>query len=935
MKTLKIITLLTLVLSPSAVFAQKSLKLFWRKVLPDIWVKYESLKPINEKHAKVLKEERWGVIDNRGRVIVPVQYKRLDIYPYWTDANPLYYRVSFDGKLFGLLNSKGKLIVPAVYSQLELLENEHIRACNYNGKCREFNSKGKDITPPVLIKYQCQVQQKNGLTSASPDGKLYGLTDEQGNWLLKPQFSSLICSECGSYWVVFDETGGYRVVLPKNPSWKSPVFEGVGCFGDGFSGTFGNDEWKLFDKMGNELSPMPSDYYHPSLEYPFSNASLATFKEKNLKGLISSRGDVVLPPIYGDISTTRLAGSRFYVTRQTDGREGVFHSGKWLLPCKYDRVTYSFTYPLFAAMLGDSTWIVDTLGRTVTILPFKVQNPQSKYFVDDIGKKYFWSPDYGLSKLPSNVESITSSNPNLVIKSTVGLFSILDARGREILQDFDDIRMSWSSEGAPYYYLLCKKGLWGMVDHTLQYGFEPQYDELRSISDGNFIAKKRQLYGLIDYKGNQVLEFKYKDSNALADNWNLKKNSAQGLFHSVPLHQAKGFMFDKIHKIKSPFLVKKTEGLYGLYDSRGRLLNNETFSKPPYFFDEGGFSFGEESQLAFYSSNGKRLTAHAFSDIQYVDSYHRGNFFIQAMLANGEYIYLNKAGKEMLRTDELIIRSLGSFISRKGDYWQFIDGNGNQLSNLQLRSILNFSSNDGWGRYYVGQDSLGKWHVVDLSGTSIHQFDAEKIGYIGENYNINHLYFTRNGKRYMLKAPGWIEKELKYDNGEEGLVKLNGKYGFVDYAGKELIPCSYDAIVKPGEIGCESSCLLAAKKGDLFDVFNRYTGERLLHDVYAIRKSESPTFVFYRKNGFLGILNPESGEVREAIYSNLYFQPVHNVIFYVISYQEGKGLLNTYMEQVLQPEYSSIQPDKNGNLILKNIDGKQWVFDGKTMMTDK
>jgi|GEM_PF-3780988 len=679
-----------------------------------------------------------------------------------------------------------------------------------------------------------------------------------------------------------------------------------------------------FDKLGNEVQPSKLSTYVVS-------SKLKQFGDKNLRGLISENGEIVLPPIYNDVYSIKIGNSQFHITGQTDGRVGVFHARKWLVPCEYDKIVRSKAYPFFAALRGDSTEIVDTLGKTVSVLPFPINYENGVY----INKKQFWHPQKGLVRLPNNTASIVSYGSAIIVKSYAGLFSLLNGDGHEIFKDYHEITSTkeWSDK-IGYFYFLRKNGLWGMTDHSFRHGFAPIYPELSSLGYGNFIARKDFLYGVVNYKGEQVMPFEFEESAYYTGFLALKKDGKWGIFDKRTFKVISDFEFDEIGASRTSFFVGKTNGLYSIYDGEGKLLNDEAFSKQPHFFDEGGFSFGEDNQLAFYSSDGVRRTAHIFSTIRYLDYPFSDKFRIVATLSKGGQVYLDATGCEALRADGLILRGNSFVAAYFKDFWQFMDEEGNLLSELRLRSLLIFHKYDGWGTLYVGQDTNNVWHVVDILGKSVHQFEAEEVGHNGGDYNLSHFYYSKEGKRYIFGMPGFVEKELKYDNGEEGPVSLRGKHGYVDRSGKEVIPCEYDEIIKPGEKKFEKSRLLAAKKRGVYDVYDSHSAEKLLVGVQSFSKIGLPSRVFYTKSGHTGYINPESGEIGEGVYSMLFHQGVGGVSFYIVKYRnsDSYGLLNRHLEQVLAPQYKEIRAMEVGQLFVADYEGNQWVFDGKSLI---
>ncbi|MCF8247891.1 MAG: WG repeat-containing protein, partial [Saprospiraceae bacterium] len=412
-----------------------------------------------------------------------------------------------------------------------------------------------------------------------------------------------------------------------------------------------------------------------------------------------------------------------------------------------------------------------------------------------------------------------------------------------------------------------------------------------------------------------------------------RKNGKWAVYDIRTLEIITDFEFDKILDVKPEFFVGMKDGFYALYDKEGKPLSNEAFTEPPFIYQKGEFLFGEENQKAIYSAKGARMTPHEFSGMYYLE--YRGNnqFYLQANLPKGGYVYFDKNLKESMRAHDLIVCPNSSVAVEQNGLWRIEDSGGNILTDRYYKSLLQIGPNRFYFQFFAAQDTSGTWHVVDIIGRSVHQFEADKVGYLGGRSNLEQLYFSKAGKRYLLEIPGFIAKELKYENGEEGLVELNGKFGFVNRAGKVIIPCEYDNITDVGESYSLNKGLKAAKMGQLYDIYNRYNGEVLIKDVGRIENFGWPNRFFYSKGGKMGEMWPELGKVGVPIYSRFSHQTLGGKSFYIVAYSSADSfaVLDRNMKEVFPPIYSRIQFIEVGNLLLKDFNGKQWVFDGKEL----
>lgn len=931
MKTLRIATMIVLSLSLKQDFAtaQPSLMRIWSESLPDAWLQFEDLVPINERQAKVQIEGLWGVVDRKGRIIIPTIYGKLSLFSTGRFGFPTCFKVSNDGRKFGLVDSNGGLITPIAFNQFEVIDAGRVRACTSEGVCQEFLSTGEEVTPPVLRKYRCRVRKNAGLTPASLDGLLYGLANDNGGWVIAPRFTN-IYNDDYPIWIVDGEKGGYKAVLPQKLDWESPNFKWIRCTWGGFAGTMGDGVWHEYDLVGNEIGMTETEF---SYDYYFNNSKPFVFVEKGLQGLSAWSGEVLLPPIFTKISRHIIGSDVFHVVEQADGKHGLFHTDKWVLICQYEKILRSPNAPLFFAITGDSTLVVDTLGEVKATLPFPVRTQNNDVFiVDYLGKRYFWTPESGLVKIPINIEKVSSAYDAVILKDFNNKHSLMDLNGREVLSGFDEIKIPYQIENKyPQYYLLRKNMLWGMIDHSFKFGFEPQYTELKPIGYGRFIVKKGLHFGIVNHKNEELLPFEYEEHRVQDGFLALKKDRKWVLLDIKNIQPVTNPDFDEIGAIGMNYFVGKREGLYTVLDKKGQKIGGNGYSMHPQFYEEGGFSMGEEDHRAFYSAAGVRMTEPVYSGFGF-DGKNIG-YYLKAILPSGSNVYYDEDLREIIRANDLRIRSNGTLAVMVDKAWQFMDKRAKPISDLFFTILVRIPDN-GSDNFFAGQDTNGLWHIVDLAGRSIHQFEAEDYEYNGAYVNDPKLYFIQNGKRYQLDVPGFTAKECKFEFNQMGLVVLKGKVGYVNNLGQLIIPCEYDEIVEPGGDRSTECRLLAAKKDGFYSVYDIYSGKKILEGVSGFTRYDWLSRTFYLKNGQTGIIRPESGEIGEAKFYSFEHSIVGNKSFYTFSLRKkgGMGLLDRNLQQVLPPIYSSIKPIYAGSLLLKDSTGQQLLFDGNKLL---
>lgn len=148
--------------------------------------------------------------------------------------------------------------------------------------------------------------------------------------------------------------------------------------------------------------------------------------------------------------------------------------------------------------------------------------------------------------------------------------------------------------------------------------------------------------------------------------------------------------------------------------------------------------------------------------------------------------------------------------------------------------------------------------------SSKYQFigNIKEYSYTRVKLNGKYGFIDKNGREIIPCNYDWIDDEQSLCDDNCRIV-LNGKYGFIDKNGKEVIPCNYDgaSIFNEG--------LAAIKLNGKWGFIDRDGIEVIPHryeEVYAFREG----FVAIKLNGKWGFINKEGIEVIPCKYDGTY-----------------------------------------------------------------
>ncbi|MDR7077114.1 hypothetical protein J2Y03_002137 [Neobacillus niacini] len=273
--------------------------------------KYDTISPFSEGRATVIDSEGFKIIDESGKVITPKAYSIISDYQ---EGRAVAANTNEQGEyLYGYLNRRGNEVIALSYESA----NNFI-----NGKALVKMKAGSfaliDLTGKVLKSYpyemvddygegmlafrksnegkwgymdesgKVMIEPKFTGTQSFIEGKAivnvdnnYGLIDTQGNYIIKPNYNSLLY------------LGENRFALGKSPDSENPylfpkyaiadssgqlytgfIYNGVSSYKDGIASAYNDENTFFIDKHGQRIAHLPN----------VSGSGSLTFDKSLIKG---------------------------------------------------------------------------------------------------------------------------------------------------------------------------------------------------------------------------------------------------------------------------------------------------------------------------------------------------------------------------------------------------------------------------------------------------------------------------------------------------------------------------------------------------------------------------------------------------------------------------------------------------------------------------
>lgn len=153
----------------------------------------------------------WGIKDDQGNVLVEAEYKKLIILGEHT------YIAQKRGK-FGIIDNKNTVLVPMKYTHAERVLGKFLKVGN-GAKYGLYNSEGKELLP---VEYSSINLLFGGMFLTCKNYK-YGIIDFDGNVILENKFDDIYMPEKSvmrikyeGKWYELEQVSGNTLTLPKD-----------------------------------------------------------------------------------------------------------------------------------------------------------------------------------------------------------------------------------------------------------------------------------------------------------------------------------------------------------------------------------------------------------------------------------------------------------------------------------------------------------------------------------------------------------------------------------------------------------------------------------------------------------------------------------------------------------------------------------------------
>lgn len=438
----------------------------------------EQVKITSKDYAVIFQDNKWGVIDSNGNVIIDPSYEEMITIP--NSKNDVFlciYDVNYETGEYKTkaLNSKNEQIFTQ-YEQIEAIANkdknnhvwyeDNILKVKKDGKYGMINLTGKELMP-------CQynnivaIEGINNTLKVTKDGKV-GVIDNEGKEILGIQYADVtnLGKDNKEGFIVKAEDGKYGVVDYSNQTVLEAKYDEV------IKEVYGNDMYVvkqgtkqvLVKKDGTEALSTGYDEIKGILK----NTDNGIIYVKNGKyGVMKTSGEVTIPAEYEEL---KEAKSGLLIAKQ-NGKYGIIDIQKATkIEPNYVSITYDEKADIYIAEKED--YNNDIIDNTFAVRQSGIlvdSDDDKGYIALKQGEEYKY---YNFKFEEKKIAEIHTSN-NLFKSKKDGKYGFVDKDGKVVVDyQYDD-----ATEQNDYGYAGIKKdGKWGSIDNKGNIVQEPTYD---------------------------------------------------------------------------------------------------------------------------------------------------------------------------------------------------------------------------------------------------------------------------------------------------------------------------------------------------------------------------------------------------------------------------------------------------------------------------
>lgn len=551
------------------------------------------------------------------------------------------------------------------------------------------------------------------------------------------------------------------------------------------------------------------------------------FRQNNKWGYLDKNGKILISPQYEQVTDFQknMAGAK------VEGNWGIINfSGKWLTSPRFNEININEHGAI--ATISDSSYIFDINGQ----------------FLHASAYRAIWKTEKSIAFQCDMME-----------------ISLADTKGNRLKDTYFQDAMPPSEN---LFAAKVSENKWSFFYETGNLAFKGTFYNVLPFKEGMAAVSNRgengeDIWGFINYQGEQVIDFQYEKVAAFS----------QGLA-----------------------LVKRN-GLYGYIDKTGKNLVPCQYLQAKDFHQ--GFACVQKSdKWTYINALGKEIMAENYD---YTLDFAEG---IGVVMKNGKWGAVDENGKVIisLEYDRIFPCKEGFLAAQKRGQMGYLDKKGEVILPFEYDLCYDFEN----GKAKVRKTGL--YGIINTTGVIQVPFYFQEIGFA--DTRLNYIEYPERwgfiDKEGNTKIPYMYEEITPFHNGR-AMVKFNGRWGYIDKNGKWIVPPIYEEATEFRENLACVKINVAQSDGNtvrynFLDTMGIRLSDKLYNAVYSPYASDG--MIVVEKESGTWLLTIKGKEIRLPV-------PYDNILPFqdgaaIVSLTRKYGLINKQAKEILPCEYDYV-----------------------------
>lgn len=411
---------------------------------------YEIEEVTSFSYFKIYENEKYGIIDVNGNILIEAKYDNIDI------PNP----------------SKPVFIVYSNYdSQKGEYESQVI-----NDKNEKILTQYEKVLPLMFKESTSEVPYEKSILLYKENDK-YGIIDFQGKKITKAIYDSMESLLYKEGCILVSKEDKYGVINIKGKEMIKIEYDSITADG----------------------------YYQQDSKYKNAGFIVGNKKEEGYRyGYINYKADMILKVEYNEIDRiTEIANEdEVYLLAFKNGQAGIYKNKEQLLKHKYEEIEYNEQNELFIVQKSEKQGVINSKGNQILDVKYDyVMISGNKINAEIDGMLYIFDINGNTEKTEDSITILATENEKYFITINKDeLYGVIDKDGNIVLQnEYQYVEYAFED-----YFIVTKDSKIGVVDKDNIQKLDFKYSIIEKIKNTNVLQAIEESTNIIELYNNKV-----------------------------------------------------------------------------------------------------------------------------------------------------------------------------------------------------------------------------------------------------------------------------------------------------------------------------------------------------------------------------------------------------------------------------------------------